>query len=109
MTRTLLTFAGFPDPFSSATPVNDPHQAGPVLTLVRDVGFDRVVLLRTPGALTNTNNTEAAIRKYYPSLSVQTEDLALSDPTDYAAIFRELRRTLRKYSDDESAQETEYF
>jgi DNA-binding NtrC family response regulator len=109
MTKTLLTFAGFHDPFTSATAVNDPPQAGPVLTLVRDVGFDRVVLLRTPGALTNTDNTEAAIRNYYPSLSVQTEDLALSDPTDYSAIFRELRRTLRKLSDNESVKETQYF
>jgi DNA-binding NtrC family response regulator len=108
MTRTLLSFAGFHDPGVPATP-NDSLQPGPILTLIRDVGFERIILLRTPGALQNTNDTETAIRKIHPSVIVLMEDLALPDPTDYAAIFRELRRTLRGISEAESADETEYF
>jgi transcriptional regulator with PAS, ATPase and Fis domain len=108
MPRTLLSFAGFHDPYSSESPKDNP-QAGPILTLVREVAFDRVILLRTPGAYENTNDTEKALRKDHTSLNVLMEDLVLPNPTDYAAIFRELRRTLRKISEVESAADEEYF
>lgn len=108
MARTLLSFAGFHDP---GLPENaaEGTPAGPVLTLVREVGFERVILLRTPGAIQNTNDTDAALRRMHPNLRVLMEDLALPDPTDYKAIFGELRRTLRRIGEEGSADETEYF
>jgi len=109
MVKILLSFAGFHDPYGPATATNESPVAGPVLTLIQQVGFDRVVLFRTPGAIKNTNDTETAILTLHPAVKVLTEDLVLPDPTDYASIFRELRRTLRKYSDAESAEQTEYF
>jgi hypothetical protein len=53
MRRTLLSFAGFHDPYAPDALAGLP-QAGPILTLMREVGFDCVILLRTPGAYENT-------------------------------------------------------
>jgi transcriptional regulator with PAS, ATPase and Fis domain len=107
MRRTLLSFAGFHDPYAPDAPAGT-LQTGPVLTLMREVGFDCVILLRTPGAYANTNGTERAIREAYPNVGVIVEDLALSNPTDYAAIFKELRRMLRGIAEKDHAEDVEY-
>jgi DNA-binding NtrC family response regulator len=108
MRKTLLSFAGFHDPYAPETLTNNP-QAGPILTLASEVGFDHVILLRTPGARENTDNTDKALRERYPDLNITTEDLALPNPTDYAAIFRELRKTLRSVAETQSTEEVEFF
>src|SRR5690242_18433255 len=108
MAKTLLSFAGFHDPGLSEDS-KGATQAGPILTLVREVGFERVILLRTPGAIQNTNLTDAALRQLYPGLCVVVEDLGLPDPTDYKVIFDELRRTLRRISEEDADASPEYF
>jgi DNA-binding NtrC family response regulator len=107
MQKVLLSFAGFHDPFSRDAGAEQP-QPGPVLTVVEEVPFDRVVLLRTVGAFENTDKTAAAISERHPDLDVRIEDLALPDPTDYRAIFRELRRVLRRVTDADSEGDVEY-
>jgi len=42
MTRTLLSFAGFHDPGLPENPTVG-TEAGPILTLVREVGFERII------------------------------------------------------------------
>lgn len=108
MRKTLLSFAGFHDPYTPDVP-SGPPQAGPVLTLVRQVGFDSVTLFRTPGAYENTSRTEDALRKSDPSLEIVVEDMALPDPTDYAAIFLELRRVLRGIAEKDQSGDVEFF
>jgi sigma54-dependent transcription regulator len=108
MRKTLLSFAGFHDPYTNDAPSGSP-QAGPVLTLVREVGFDCVTLFRTPGAYENSSRTENALRESYPNLQVVVEDLALPDPTDYSAIFLELRRVLRGIAEKDQTGDVEFF
>src|SRR5271166_2140134 len=108
MKKTLLSFAGFHDPYSPDVP-SGPPQVGPILTLVREVGFDSVTLFRTPGAYENTCRTQDALRKSDPSLEVLVEDMALPDPTDYAAIFLELRRVLRGIAEKDQSGDVEFF
>ena len=76
--KRLLSFAGFHDPYTHDAHSSGGPQAGPVLTLVREVGFDSVTLLRTPGAHENTDRTENALREFDPGLEVVVEDLALA-------------------------------
>ncbi len=108
MQKILLSFTGFHDPYSPE--FSEPAvQPGPILTLVSEVGFDRVVLFRTPGMAESTDNTVEALRVTSPGLGVRVEDLDLPDPTDYKAIFHELRRVLRKVNQANGGMDVRYY
>ncbi len=91
----LLTFTGFHDPYSKGL-VGEEELAGPILSLLSVRSFNRIFLFGTPGTRENTTETASVIQQKYPCVGVETKDLALPDPTDYAAIFGELRPAVRK-------------
>jgi transcriptional regulator with AAA-type ATPase domain len=88
---TLLTFTGFHDPYSVGL-VGEELQAGPILSLVGARTFERVILFSTPTTSEQTEQTKDALTERHPDLDVKVLDARLSDPTDYSAIMRELRR-----------------
>lgn len=101
--QVLLTFTGFHDPFS-LTVVEKRKQAGPILSIVEAVGFDRVVLFDTPGTAENTSLTVSALNDQYPEMPVDVvhaEDL--QDPTAHLRILAFLRKVipsiLKQYPD----------
>lgn len=98
MTSVLLTFTGFHDPFSTGL-VGEEEQLGPILSLVDACTFDRVVLFATPNTQDQTSETGAEIKRRASGVEVEIRSISLDDPTDYAAIFRALRRHIRELTD----------
>lgn len=92
--KTLLTFTGFQDPFTKG-PLAANEQVGPILTLLSARSFDRVVLLSTPNTTQHSRDTQEAIRQRYPQTRVELIEIALADPTDYAAITKGIRDAFR--------------
>jgi DNA-binding NtrC family response regulator len=88
--KVLLTFTGFHDPFYPGA-IAGADQEGPVLSLLRIVPIDRIVLFATPGTREITQATEEAVRQRYPARQVDIRCFSLDDPTDYAAILNGLR------------------
>ena len=82
----LLTFAGHRDPFVKAQDGTTLRE-GPVLDLISHRHFDEVLVLGTPGAADNAAALIEEVGSRHPGLTVTREDLALDDPTDYAAIL----------------------
>jgi DNA-binding NtrC family response regulator len=91
---TLLTFVGSRDPCALGT-VEGVEQPGPVLTLLRERQFQRIVLFSTPAMYENAERTRDALRAAHGELDIALLPLAIDDPTDYAAIFRELKPVLQ--------------
>lgn len=91
--KALLSFIGFHDPYGYSV-VDGQEQAGPILTALAELEVDAVVLLATPGTARNTTPTVEAVRQHHPQCLVTVLDLDLPDPTDYTAVFRELRKTV---------------
>jgi hypothetical protein len=85
--RILLTFTGFHDPFAKGL-IGEDDQPGPILSLLNALSFDLVYLLSTPNTERNTIATAAALKHRFALRQVA---LPLQDPTDYAAILRQLR------------------
>ncbi len=91
---TLLTFTGFHDPYSDG-PVEGSRQPGPILSLLGERSFRRVILFSTPSTVEVTEKTREAIAEEEPDVQVAVRHLELPDPTDYSSILQELRRSLR--------------
>ncbi|MEW6663769.1 MAG: RNA repair transcriptional activator RtcR family protein [Thermodesulfobacteriota bacterium] len=106
MEKVLLTFTGFQDPYSVGL-VGEAEQPGPILTLLRARPFDRIVLFSTPRTEKNTSATVKAIKKGYPTSTLQVIDLPLGDPTDYLAILSGLRSHLPEITDGH--EDSRYF
>jgi len=104
--KTLLTFTGFHDPYSVGL-IGDEQQHGPILSLAGAREFDRVILFSTPTTRDHTAATKDALEQLHPDLKVLILDAALSDPTDYVAILRVLRRETASLL--EQAPDDEYF
>jgi len=94
----LLTFTGFNDPYSIGL-IGEEEVPGPILSLITARKFDRIILLSTPNTGKNTSATRSVLEKAYPSIQVETQDLILSDPTDYRQILSGLRLYLRSILD----------
>jgi DNA-binding NtrC family response regulator len=94
-TKVLLTFTGFHDPFSKGL-VGEEEQPGPIVTLAREMHFDRVVLFSTPGTASHSGTTKEALGIASPKTEVEVEDFPLIDPTDYEAIRKSLQAWIRK-------------
>jgi DNA-binding NtrC family response regulator len=92
----LLTFTGFHDPYSRGL-VGEEDQPGPILSLVSQRAFDRIILLSTPNTEKNTAGTVAALGSRVP---IEVVPLPLFDPTDYAAILKALRTEMRRICDE---------
>jgi DNA-binding NtrC family response regulator len=90
----LLTFTGFHDPYSVGL-VGQEEQPGPILALVRERSFERVILFSTPVMEKNTLATREALGALNPGLEVEVRDFALDDPTNYFAILPGLRAHIR--------------
>lgn len=86
----LLTFTGFHDPYGLGL-VGQEEQLGPILSLVGEKSFDKVVLFSTPNTEKNTTATEKALHTLYSGLIVEVHHLPLDDPIDYFGILRSLR------------------
>jgi DNA-binding NtrC family response regulator len=95
MSRTLLTFTGFHDPFSKGL-VGEEEQAGPIITLAREIQFDRVILFSTPGSSTNSAATKDALEQLSYKTEASIEELPIIDPTDYEAIRQALQTSIKK-------------
>jgi len=89
----LLTFTGFHDPYTEG-PVEGSRQPGPILSLLGERTFRRVVLFSTPATAEVTDKTREAIRDEYPATRVTVHHLELQDPTDYSAILAGIRKVL---------------
>lgn len=94
----LLTFTGFHDPFSTGL-VGQEQQLGPVLSLIGARVFDHIVLFSTPNTDERTSETAKELAIRAPSVKVEIRSISLEDPTDYAAIFRSLRRHIRELTE----------
>jgi transcriptional regulator with AAA-type ATPase domain len=92
--KVLLTFTGFHDPYSE-TVVERRKQAGPILSIVDAIGFDRIVLFDTPGTADNTRLTATALNDQHPEIPVDVHHAEeLKDPTAHLRILAFLRKTL---------------
>lgn len=101
--KILLTFTGFHDPYSKGL-VGEEDQPGPILSLVSQRSFDRIILFSTPNTEKNTAETVAALGE---RTQIEVVFLPLYDPTDYAAILKELRDKMRQIADEHPG--SEYF
>lgn len=99
MTKVLLTFTGFHDPFSRGL-IAEEEQPGPILSLVAAHPFDVVILFSTPATQEITCQTQTEITNRHPNIEVRILDVPLSDPTDYTAILTHLRRHITAVQDD---------
>ncbi|MFO1449616.1 MAG: RNA repair transcriptional activator RtcR family protein [Opitutaceae bacterium] len=91
--RTLVTFVGLRDPYYHDAH-DDGRQKGPVLTVLDERRYDRVVLLGRPHRQEQLDRTCAALKSLHPKLSVEVRSLPLSDSTYHPEILSELRRVL---------------
>jgi DNA-binding NtrC family response regulator len=91
MTRILLSFVGFHDPYSDGV-VEGQRNAGPVLSAMGHARFDHVFLFDTPRTVEMTRATVDAVTRRFPGTRVEIVDMKLDDPTDYAGILAQLRR-----------------
>ncbi len=99
MEDVLLTFTGFHDPYAVGL-IGQEEQAGPILSLVAAKHFDRVILFATPNTKRNTSATEEALGALYPEMVIEVRDIPLRDPTDYVAILRGLRASIKEILDN---------
>ena len=95
----LLTFTGFHDPYAVGL-IGQEEQAGPILSLVATIPFNRVILFSTPRTEKNTSATQDALSTLYPKMVVEVRDFPLVDPTDYITILRGLRIHIRDILDN---------
>ena len=95
----LLTFTGFQDPYTISL-VDKEEQPGPILSLVGEKSFDKIILFSTPRTDKNTYATKEALQVSHKNLDIEVRGLVLQDPTDYFAILKELRVNVRKICDD---------
>jgi DNA-binding NtrC family response regulator len=104
MPTVLLTFTGFHDPFAKGL-VGEEEQPGPVVTLAREIHFDRLILFSTPGTAKHSVATREAVGQISPDTEVEIEDFPLLDPTDYEAIRDSLLAWITKNRSSQSADE----
>ncbi len=96
--KILLTFTGFHDPYTFGL-VGEEELPGPIVSLAKQVHFDKIILFATPRTEKHTDNTKQALESLQPATSIEVYNLPLSDPTDYMQILRELRSRFQAISD----------
>ena len=93
--QTLLTFVGLRDPYVHDAN-EDGRQKGPILTVLDERGFSRVILLVRPHRGEQVERTRQALRERYPKLAVQVMEIELSDATHHPEILAKLRTALAR-------------
>jgi hypothetical protein len=79
--KILLTFTGFHDPYAVGL-VGDEELPGPILSLVKQVSFQKMILFSTPRTEKHTALTRDALGSLYPGMEVEVVRLSVDDPTD---------------------------
>jgi len=97
--KILLTFTGFHDPYTVGL-IGEEELPGPIVSLAKQVHFDKIILFATPRTEKHTDDTRQALESLQSGTSVEVYNLPLSDPTDYLQILRELRSRFRGISDN---------
>ncbi len=92
--KILFTFTGFHDPYFKGL-IEGEEQRGPILSLLSAYPCDCVYLFETPNTQDITAKTQEALRTLCPATHVETLSLEVDDPTDYQAILKGLRDTIR--------------
>lgn len=92
---TLLTFAGYRDPYYT-DPHDDGRQKGPVLAILDERKFDRVVLISRPHRREQCARTRQVLREFHPALVVEPLEIELADSTYHPQILSALRAALVK-------------
>ena len=95
MAKTLLSFTGFHDPYSTGL-VGSEEQPGPILTLALRMGFDRIVLFSTPNTEAYSKATQEALGQACPETVVDVVDCPIYDPTDYDGIREPLEAWVKR-------------
>lgn len=93
--QTLISFVGLRDPYAF-DPNEDGRYKGPVLTLLDERGFDRVILLVRPLRADHAERTRQALRELHPNINVQMVDIELVDSTNHPEILTRLRGVLNR-------------
>ncbi len=88
--KILLTCTGFHDPYTVG--LTGEEQAGPILTLVDEMSFNRIILFSTTGTLKNTAATQKSLATRHPNLKVEIRNLEIIDPINYLHIIEALRK-----------------
>jgi DNA-binding NtrC family response regulator len=102
---TLLSFVSFRDPYYRESH-DDGRLKGPVLTVIDERKFDRVVLFSRPHRREEVERTRAALRETHPKLKVEVVDTEIGDSTYHPRIVAALRRILTRLRHD--APEDDY-
>lgn len=89
--RTLVTFVGLRDPYYHE-PFDDGRQLGPVLSVLSERSFERVILLIRSFRQEQGEATRVVLEKRQPSLQVVVKTVHWSDSTYHPEILAELRR-----------------
>jgi len=93
--QTLLTFVGLRDPYAHDAN-EDGRLKGPILTVLDERGFSRVILLVRPHRGEQVERTRQALRDLYPKLAVQVLEIELGDATHHPEILAKLRTALTR-------------
>lgn len=102
---TLLTFVSYRDPYYRESH-DDGRLKGPVLTLIEERRFDRIVLFARPHRQEELERTRVVLRELHPKLKVEVVDTELDDSTYHPAIVAALRRILGRLR--QSAPDDDY-
>lgn len=102
--RTLLTFVGLRDPFYHDQ-YDDGRLKGPVLTVLDERTFDRVVLFGRLHREEHLERTRQALRELHPKVRVETQAVHMADSTSHPDILAELRRILAQVRRDAPADD----
>lgn len=92
---TLLTFVGHRDP-SYTEPHEDGRLKGPILAVLDERIFDRVVLLVRPQRREQTERLKTAVRESHPHLAVETVELEFNDAAHHPRILAAIRPALAR-------------
>lgn len=91
--QTLLSFVGFRDPYYFENH-EDGHLKGPVLTVLDERKFDRVVLFVRSHRREQVERTRAVLRQTHPKIQVSLAETGIVDSSSHAEIIAALRRTV---------------
>jgi len=89
--RTLVTFVSWRDPHHH-TAHDDGRTHGPVLALLAERRFDRVILLSRPHRHEHAERTRAAVHEAHPELAIEVRPVEIPDSTHHPQILVELRK-----------------
>lgn len=93
--KTLLTFAGLRDPYWHDL-FEDGQHRGPILSVLAEKTFGRVVLFSRPSRTQSVEKTAGAIRSLHPRTRVEIGEVDIKDATHYPEILLKLRPALQK-------------